>query len=55
LVTQVDTHSDHKTPEINLAGKYCVVDANGDEHSSDRPSKSGLYYRGPCGSQVPGR
>ena len=37
LVTQVDTHSDHKTPVINVAGKYCVIDANGLERVADTP------------------
>ncbi len=55
LVTQVDTHSDHKTPEINVAGKFCVVDADGREHPSDRSTTSGLYYRGPCGAEVAGK
>ena len=56
LVTQVDTHSDHKAPTIsvtgNVAGKYCIIDANGNEHPSDSPATtaSGLFYPGPCES-----
>jgi hypothetical protein len=49
LVTQVDSHSNHKTPEINLAGKYCVIDADGNEHTVDSvDAASGLFYKGPC-------
>ena len=47
LVKQVETHSDFKTPVINVAGKFCVVDADGREHPSDTAG-GGLYYRGPC-------
>jgi NADH-quinone oxidoreductase subunit M len=49
LVTQVNSHSDHKAPVINVAGTYCVIDANGLEHAADTP-EGGLYYRGPCES-----
>jgi len=50
LVTQVNSHSDHKAPVISVAGQYCVIDANGLEHPADRPDEGGLYYRGPCES-----
>jgi NADH-quinone oxidoreductase subunit M len=47
LVKQVEEHSDFKTPEINVAAKFCVIDADGREHPSDTAG-GGLYYRGPC-------
>jgi hypothetical protein len=46
-VQQVDAHSDHKPPPINVAGKFCVIDADGRERASDT-AEGGLYYRGPC-------
>lgn len=49
LVKQVEEHSDFKSPEINVAAKFCVVDADGREHPSETP-KGDLYYRGPCDS-----
>ncbi|HTK15345.1 MAG TPA: NADH-quinone oxidoreductase subunit M [Acidimicrobiia bacterium] len=55
LVTQVDSHSNHKTPVINLAGKYCVIDADGSEHTVDATNQvRGLFYKGPCDSGAGG-
>jgi NADH-quinone oxidoreductase subunit M len=49
LVNQVEQHSDFKTPRIEVAGKICVVDANGNEHTVDATDTAkGLFYSGPC-------
>ena len=45
----------YKAPAINLAGKFCIVDENGHEYQADKPTKTGLYYRGECGAQDPGK
>jgi NADH-quinone oxidoreductase subunit M len=59
LVHQVDTHSDHKAPAVNVAAKSCTTDADGRltvpilDLQSEIATARGTFTYGPCDTTKP--